>query len=264
LFQVKINQQPGRVSRFGATVVLWLKYFWVRLFPVVWELFIHAKAQRQPNAVGGSPDLRQLARKEEVILNHCGANGFDIKYFPVEGFGYLRKLPITLLCLLFLFGCQPSQPKGQTTVGDVQVRVARVANGQTLEVVGMGQQPTLISQVRLVGIDAPDIRQFPWGDDAKEKLNQLIGENRSVILEFDLKAQDEFNRVLAYVWVNNTLLNEQLVKEGYVLFSPRSPNQKYDQRLERAQQWARLMGVGIWNPNKPMRLTPSEFRQINK
>ncbi len=184
-----------------------------------------------------------------------------LKYSWLGGFDYLRKLPIALLCLLFLFGCQP---KGQTNVGDVQVKVARVANGQTLEVVGMGQQPTLISQVRLVGIDAPDIRQFPWGDDAKEKLNQLIGENRSVILEFDLKAQDEFNRVLAYVWVNNTLLNERLVKDGYALFSPRSPNQKYDQRLERAQQWARIMGVGIWNPDKPMRLTPSEFRQMNK
>lgn len=172
-----------------------------------------------------------------------------------------RKLGIALFCLLFLFGCQP---KAQTTTGDIQVKVARVANGQTLEVVGMGQQPTLISQVRLVGIDAPDIRQYPWGDDAKEKLNQLIGENRSVILEFDLKPQDEFNRVFAYAWVNNTLVNEQLVKDGYVLFSPRSPNQKYDQRLERAQQWARLMGLGIWNPDKPMRLTPSEFRQMNK
>jgi hypothetical protein len=34
------------------------------LFPVVSELFIHAKAQR---------------RKEEVTLNHSGANGFDMR-----------------------------------------------------------------------------------------------------------------------------------------------------------------------------------------
>jgi micrococcal nuclease len=59
------------------------------------------------------------------------------------------------------------------------------------------------------------------------------------------------------------LLNEQLVKEGYVLAAPRSPNKKYDSRIARAQEYARLMGYGIWNPDQPMRLTPAEFRRQN-
>jgi micrococcal nuclease len=65
------------------------------------------------------------------------------------------------------------------------------------------------------------------------------------------------------VWKNKVLLNEELVKQGNAMFVGRSPNHKYDQRLERAQQWARLMGQGIWNPEKPMRLTPAEFRRQN-
>ncbi|CCH66152.1 Thermonuclease precursor [Richelia intracellularis HM01] len=61
------------------------------------------------------------------------------------------------------------------------------------------------------------------------------------------------------MWKDGTLLNEQLVKDGYVLYVSSTPNQKYTPRLERAQQWARLTGGGIWNPEKPMRLSPHEF-----
>nr|WP_250125489.1 thermonuclease family protein [Chroococcidiopsis sp. CCMEE 29] len=73
--------------------------------------------------------------------------------------------------------------------------------------------------------------------------------------------KDTFGRRLAYVWQDGVLLNEKLVKEGYVLRVTRSPNHKYDQRLARAQEWARLMGLGVWNPEQPMRLTPAEFRR---
>ncbi|MFH7031077.1 MAG: thermonuclease family protein [Heteroscytonema crispum UTEX LB 1556] len=172
----------------------------------------------------------------------------------------MRKLAI-LSCVLLLVSCQP-KTKPETL--QVQVKVARVVSGQTLEVLGMGNQPTLISQVRLIGIEAPDLRQRPWGDRAKEQLEKLIGAQQFVMLEFDIEAKDKIGRTLAYGWKDKVLLNEQLVKEGNALFAARSPNHKYDQRLESAQQWARLMGQGIWNPEKPMRLTPAEFRRQNR
>jgi micrococcal nuclease len=157
------------------------------------------------------------------------------------------------------------QAKSQSENNQKQVRVARVVSGQTLEVVGMAEQPTLISQVRLVGVDAPDLRQSPWGDQSKELLEKLVGNlEKPVTLEFDIEAKDKIGRNLAYVWKDNQLLNEQVVKQGYALFVERSPNQKYNQRLERAQQWARIMGKGIWNPEKPMRQTPAEFRRLNR
>jgi micrococcal nuclease len=104
----------------------------------------------------------------------------------------------------------------------------------------------------------------PWGEAAKEQLESLIGGAEELVtLEFDLEAKDKIGRTLAYVWKNKVLLNEELVKQGNAMFVGRSPNHKYDQRLERAQQWARLMGQGIWNSEKPMRLTPGEFRRQN-
>ncbi|MBW4640655.1 MAG: thermonuclease family protein [Gloeocapsa sp. UFS-A4-WI-NPMV-4B04] len=162
------------------------------------------------------------------------------------------KIFLVYFCLLvFLLSCQSAtMPKG------LEVKVARVVSGQTLEVTSSESK---VMSVRLIGIDAPDLQQQPWGQAAKQRLAAMIG-TKPVLLEFDVQKQDSFGRRLAYVWQDGVLLNESLVAEGYVL-SGRSPNNKYDQRLDRAQEWARLMGRLIWNPEKPMRLTPSEFRR---
>ena len=158
-----------------------------------------------------------------------------------------------LSLLLFLIqGCQSvSMPPG------LQVNVVQVVSGQTLEVTGAGE-----TRVRLIGIEAPDLQQQPWGQAAKQRLQAMIGD-QPILLEFDVQDKDSFGRRLAYVWQNGVLLNEKLVKEGYVLVL-RSPNHKYDQQLERAQEWARLMGQGIWQPEQPMRLTPTEFRRQHR
>ncbi|MEO3704186.1 thermonuclease family protein [Trichormus azollae] len=171
-----------------------------------------------------------------------------------------RQKIVMLCCLLLLVSCQA---KNQSTNILTEVKIEGVVSGQTLEVVGMAEQPNWISQVRLIGVDAPDLRQLPWGSDAKEILEKLIdGPQKPIKLEFDLDPKDKFGRTLAYAWKDQVFLNEQVLKEGYALFVARSPNHKYDNRLENAQQWARLMGKGIWNPEKPMRLTPSEFRRM--
>lgn len=170
-------------------------------------------------------------------------------------------------CLLFicfstvlLVGCQPKVSYKPKPIEPI-VKIAGISSGNTLNVIGIDSQPYLDSQVRLIGLDAPDRRQRPWGEESSQRLRELVGD-KLIKLEFDVKQKDGFGRTLAYVWQDEILLNEQLVKEGYALFVPRSPNHKYDLRLERAQQFARLMGKGIWNPEKPMRLTPAEFRRI--
>ena len=159
-----------------------------------------------------------------------------------------------LCCWLLLTSCQPNNtPNGKLT------RIERVVSGQTLEITG-DDKSKVIQRVRLIGINAPDLRQKPWGPQARKQLEKLI-DGKPVLLEFDLEKEDRYQRQLAYAWQGKTLLNEKLVAEGYVLAASQLPNTKYDQRLMRAQEKARIMGRGIWDPNQPMRLTPAEFRE---
>ena len=140
------------------------------------------------------------------------------------------------------------------------VKVERVISGQSIEIVDNFNPVPILQPVRLIGIDAPDLKQQPWGVDAKTELEKLtLG--REVLLEFDAQQKDSFDRLLGYIWEDKTLINEELVKEGYVLASEKVPNIKYSDRLANAQEWARLMGKGIWNPERPMRISPSEFRR---
>ncbi|MEM7555645.1 MAG: thermonuclease family protein [Cyanobacteria bacterium P01_A01_bin.84] len=141
-----------------------------------------------------------------------------------------------------------------------KVEVTRVATGNTLEISSLREQINLITQVRLIGTDAASRRQTPFGYRAQKRLQELIGD-KPVVLEFDTQRKDNYGRTLAYIWQDDVLLNEQLIKEGHALFVARSPNHKYDLRLERAQHFARIMGKGIWNPKEPMRLTPTEYRR---
>ena len=172
-----------------------------------------------------------------------------------------KSLIIILVSFVLLVGCQG---QNYSSLTPASIMVAQVVSGQSLQVLGMEAQPNLISSVRLIGLDAPDLRQIPWGEDAKQLLEGLIGgANQAVSLEFDVETKDKFNRTLAYVWKDKLLLNEEVVKQGYALFVERSPNNKYNRRLERAQQWARIMGKGIWNSDKPMRTTPGEFRRLS-
>jgi micrococcal nuclease len=166
--------------------------------------------------------------------------------------------------LVLLAGCQASPPNYPT------VQISRVISGQSVEWLDRSQQPPVIQQGRLIGIDAPDLAQAPWGKQAKQRLEELIGilGKDSVSLEFEGAEADKYGRRFVYLWKDGRLINEQLLKDGCVLASMRSPSSvetnagtKYRERFTRGSQYARIMGQGIWSPEHPMRMSPSEFRK---
>lgn len=167
--------------------------------------------------------------------------------------------------LLLLVGCQASPPRYPT------VQISRVLSGQSVEWIDKSQQPPVIQQGRLIGIDAPDLAQEPWGKQAKQRLEELIGTTSKdgVSIEFDGTDADKYGRKFIYLWKDSRLLNEQLLRDGCVLANMRTPNSsstiitgtKYRERFLRGSQYARIMGVGIWNSAQPMRMSPSEFRK---
>ncbi len=159
-------------------------------------------------------------------------------------------------CGMLLISCQ-SQP----TANKVRAKVSRVLNGQTIEAILSGTDRP--QKIRTIGIEAPDLRQSPWGEAAKQKLQKLIqSRDRTIELEINDLQPDRFERIWAHVWHNKTLVSETLVKEGYVLADTNYAD-KYARRLNYAQEYARLMGMGLWQSDRPMRLTPKEFRSHN-
>ena len=119
------------------------------------------------------------------------------------------------------------------------VTVLRVIDGDTCQLED-GRR------VRYLGIDAPE-EGDPHAEEATRANNALVG-GRAVRLEFGRSpqdSQDSNGRLLAYVFVNDTFVNETLLRQGHAhLRHPVAA--KYRQRFLQAQDEARAAGLGIW------------------
>lgn len=179
--------------------------------------------------------------------------------------------PVTLLIQLFLIAAVTCglllvgerSPAASPPAEEI-VRVAAIQSGQSLEVSSL--RSPLTESVRLLGLDAPDRQQEPWGPEATYQLEQWL-KGQTVRLEFDESFSDAYGRKAAYVWLGDELINEKLVATGWALaqgsmaFSSSIRSTRYDQRLMAAQEKARLLKHGIWDAATPLHQTPAEFRK---
>ena len=143
-----------------------------------------------------------------------------------------------------------SPPGGDVAVEagvTVEARVLRVQDGDSIEVDVDGRT----ERVRYIGIDAEEMtdtrpRSLEMAHAAAAANRELV-EDRRVILEFDDRRRDRYGRLLAYVRLGDTLVNEWLVREGYARAGAYPPNLRYQDRLEAAQDAARAAGRRIWD-----------------
>lgn len=84
-----------------------------------------------------------------------------------------------------------------------QVRVTRVIDGDTFEI-------HTGDKVRIVGIDAPELRE-PGGLEAKALLELLILRRLATLL---VRGRDFFGRILAEVFVNGRNVGEEMRASG--------------------------------------------------
>lgn len=107
-----------------------------------------------------------------------------------------------------------------------------VVDGDTINVV---LQDGSKRRVRLVGIDAPEIRHGRWGKDepggqkAKEFVKDLC-EGKTVYLDVDdERSTDKYGRMLAVVYVDQKNVNAELLRKGYatILYIPPSEFDPY-------------------------------------
>jgi micrococcal nuclease len=115
-------------------------------------------------------------------------------------------------------------------------------------------------KVRLIGVDSPERQQHPFGDQARRALLKLLPPGTAVVLQQDVAPTDRYGRVLAYVWIGSTLVNEAMVKDGWAVLYTVPPNVKYAERLERAQKEARARGTGLWS-EPGFHCLPEDFRR---
>jgi len=109
--------------------------------------------------------------------------------------------------------------------------------------------------VRYIGVDTPETRErksggwvykpMPFAEEAKA-FNKKLVEGRRARLEFDVQKKDRYGRLLAYVYVDDKMVNLDMIREGYATIYTYPPNVKYAERFLEAQREARASGKGLW------------------
>jgi len=138
------------------------------------------------------------------------------------------------------------------------VKVLEVHDGDTISVFLNGKR----EKIRLIGIDAPELDQKPWGNKARIHLLDLIKTSHwYVSLEYDLEKRDKHGRLLCYVWSSNReMLNLRMIKDGYAMLFTVPPNIRHVNEFRNAQLEARKKKIGIWSM-KGLKESPSKYRR---
>jgi micrococcal nuclease len=140
-------------------------------------------------------------------------------------------IAIIILSLLPLCACPPV-PETAT--------VTRVIDGDTIDI-ATGQR------VRYIGIDTPEVypEREAYGMEAWQANRNLV-EGKKVRLEKDISETDKYSRLLRYVYVDDTLVNAELVRLGLAEAKAYPPDTRYQDLLEQLEVEARQAGRGMW------------------
>jgi micrococcal nuclease len=134
--------------------------------------------------------------------------------------------------------------------------VVSVGDGDTLR--ARNQQGQTVT-IRLACVDAPEMKQQPWGEQSANRLKQLLPVSQSIkVRQVD---RDKYKRVVAEVYVGDRSINLNMVQEGqavvYRQYLKGCASTK-DQFLQ-AESTAKQQKLGFWNQPKPV--MPWVFRQ---
>jgi len=145
-------------------------------------------------------------------------------------------------------GSRSAEPAASAAPADVEgdvVTVESISDGDTLRVT-LGEVST---RVRLLNIDTPETRHPSkpvecMGPEATAALKSMISPGDTVVLRYDRRLYDRYDRLLAGVYADGVLLNAEMARLGYGEPAVFDGNDRFLPEVEAAWEQARANGVG--------------------
>lgn len=132
----------------------------------------------------------------------------------------------------------------------VEVELVETVDGDTAKFTMDGETVT----VRFLGINTketvdPEIGEEAWGKEASDFTKEKLENATKIELEFDEVAdeKDKYNRYLAWIWVDDELLQNLLVECGLAETYMLQNNYKYAGMLQESEEIAKNSKLGIWS-----------------
>lgn len=148
------------------------------------------------------------------------------------------------------------------------VKLSKCVDGDTFKAIINDKEYT----IRMLSIDTPesvkantDIEYY--GKESSEYTCKRLTNAKKIELEYDDKSDkfDKYDRLLAWVFIDNKLLQEELVEKGYAKVAYLYNDYKYNDILKEKQELASAKEIGIWDSaaKKEFQEEPNEEKDEN-
>lgn len=165
-----------------------------------------------------------------------------------------KKLWIGVIILLFMMPCSVFAEK-------IEVKLSRCVDGDTARfMIGKKEYST-----RFLAIDTPETKhpkkgKEPFGKEASNYTCSRLKKAKKIVLEYDPNStkEDKYERKLAWIFVDDDLLQKELVERGYAKVAYLYGDYKYTNTLKVVEGQARVEKRGIWS-NKQVKKDSSSI-----
>lgn len=131
-----------------------------------------------------------------------------------------------------------------------EVEFNKCVDGDTFKITLNGE----VKSVRMLAIDTPESvhptkKVEAYGIESSKYTCELLTNASKIELEYDNNSDktDKYGRILAWVFVDDELLQDILIKKGYAEVAYLYGNYKYTDLLKDHEEVAKSQELGIWS-----------------
>lgn len=133
-----------------------------------------------------------------------------------------------------------------------EVKFSKCVDGDTADFIIQGVE----KKVRFLAIDTPEVNHpekgsEPFGKDASNFTCNALKNAKKIVLEYDgnSEKEDKYGRILAFVYVDDELLEEKLIINGLAKVNYIYGDYAHVSLLKEKEEIAKRNEVGIWSNN---------------
>lgn len=131
-----------------------------------------------------------------------------------------------------------------------KVEFSSCTDGDTFKIIYSNE----IKTVRLLAVDTPESVHPKkeveyYGKEASDYTCNVLKKANKIELEFDDNSDklDKYDRLLAWVFIDDKLLQESLIEGGYAKVAYLYGDYKYTTKLQELQEIASNKNIGVWD-----------------
>lgn len=157
----------------------------------------------------------------------------------------MRKFILFILLLIPFYNVNASK---------VKVSFSKCVDGDTARFVIKGEDV----KIRFLGINSPEVATSTkegelYGEEASKYTCKKLKAAKKIEIEYEKNSdkEDKYGRTLAYVFVDDKLIETLILKRGYATVKYVKDNYKYYDDLVEAEKYAKNKKLGLYSNKDP-------------